>query len=1255
MHTIHHIKYAAFAVVFLLALFSGCTKPGEIQTKETPVLASFRDVSGITEAEIKAIEALQKQNLTLIYGETLGIELFVNSNGEIDGYAALLCDWLTGFFGIQFKPVIYQWSGLLNKLDTHEIAFCSLLASNERLKSHFMTDPIVERSAKIVRIHDSLSFEKISMSRPVRYAFRKESASFDLVAEVLTHGDYEYIMLDSDEEVYRVLENGRNTDGSPDGADAFVDMSQATFEDHPDLYSEDFLPLIFIPMSMATKDPELLPIVTVINKALKGGAIQALNELNKTGHENYMRTRFLKQLTEEEKAYIQNTAIVPVLAENWFYPLNFYNKYEKKWDGIAFDVLDEIAKLTGLTFRVANAPDAPWAEMYEMMNNGEVSISLDLIYTPERRDRFLWSKHPYLSENYALLSKHNFPNISIGDILYAKIGLIKSTGYAEMFNTWFPNAANVTTYETQDDTFLALDRGEIDLVMAGTNALSSVTNYYELSNYKANYIFNSAIDYVLVFNKEQPVLFSIIEKALPQIGIKTVSKRWESKTFDYQSKLMREQRPLLSGAIFLSLLILVLVFILFMRSRVTGIRLEKLVKIRTSELENKTSKLAFQTTLLQTMINSIPDHIFCKDLNLHYTMCNKFLLDSYHLDMNSIIGKGDTDGLKLSEEEAHKANEIDQKVINEGQNVVYEECLEFPNGSKRIFETIKAPLMQNGAVIGMVGIAHDITERKIMEEKAIAASQSKSDFLANMSHELRTPLNVVIGLTDLVLEENHLAAHVSNNLSKIRSAGETLLSIVNDILDISKIESGKFTLIPSEYHISSLINDVITLVTTRLNEKPVTFQLNINDDLPRKLYGDDLRVKQVLNNLLSNAIKHTNTGTIELAVNCIKDTEYIWMEILVSDTGIGIRDEDLKNLFSDYYQVETKANRRNEGTGLGLSITKKFVEMMDGEISAESEYGKGTTFRVRLRQGIVDNETIGAAVADSLRTFHYSDDKRLATKKLERPDLRYARVLVVDDMQTNLDVATGLLRKYKMQVDCVLNGPEAIERIRYGKPYYNAIFMDHMMPEMDGLETTDAIRAIDTEYARQIPVIALTANAIQGTISIFYEHDFQDFVSKPIDIIQLDYVIRKWIRNVKREENKNTDGIPEESEPVEEDAILDIPGLDMEKGLALYDNDKEFYIIALRSFTANTPAVLDKLRNVTEDTLHDYVINVHGLKSTSASIGAEITKNTVLTLESMAKSGDLEGVLLENENFIKDTENVIGNIKSWLEKQDNKH
>ena len=411
------------------------------------------------------------------------------------------------------------------------------------------------------------------------------------------------------------------------------------------------------------------------------------------------------------------------------------------------------------------------------------------------------------------------------------------------------------------------------------------------------------------------------------------------------------------------------------------------------------------------------------------------------------------------------------------------------------------------------GYVFDITEQK-HAESAEAANRAKSAFLANMSHEMRTPMNVIVGLTDLMLEEQSLPTHILENLKKISTAGSTLLGLINDVLDISKIEAGRLELMPVKYDVPSLLNDIITLNIIRIEDKPITFELDIKEGLPYSLYGDDLRIKQIVNNILSNAFKYTQKGKVILGMDWEPDQtdkKIAWVTFYVRDTGIGIRGEDLKKIFTDYSQVDTRTNRSIEGTGLGLSITKRLTEMMDGVISAESEYGKGSVFQVRFKQGFVDSTLIDQKVTENLKRFQQVEDKRIISRKLVRPNMSFARVMIVDDMQTNLDVAAGLLGKYKMQIDCVLSGRDAIERIRRGEPFYHAVFMDHMMPDMDGVESTLAIRALGTEYAQNVPIIALTANAIQGMEEFFISNGFQAFLSKPIDIMVLDSVIRKWI------------------------------------------------------------------------------------------------------------------------------------------------
>jgi signal transduction histidine kinase/CheY-like chemotaxis protein/HPt (histidine-containing phosphotransfer) domain-containing protein len=574
-----------------------------------------------------------------------------------------------------------------------------------------------------------------------------------------------------------------------------------------------------------------------------------------------------------------------------------------------------------------------------------------------------------------------------------------------------------------------------------------------------------------------------------------------------------------------------------------------------------------------------------------------------------------------------------------------------------------------------------------LREVAVSASEAKSNFLANMSHEMRTPLNAIIGLSQLALGAERMDSESEQNIQKVHSAGMSLLGIVNDILDLSKIEAGKFEIVNDAYDIASLINDTITVNMVRIGSKPIKFELDISSEIPEKLRGDELRIKQLLNNLLSNAFKYTKEGSVTWKIYTEKDEGGLWLVSEIKDTGIGIKPEDIAKLFSNYNQVDPRSNRKIEGTGLGLSITKNLAEMMGGDVLVESEYGKGSVFTLRIRQGETESPVIGADIAQNLQNFNFNDSKRIRNEKLVRIRLPYARVLVVDDVATNLDVARGILKPYGIQVECAFSGQEAIDLIKGSPGRYDAIFMDHMMPGMDGIEATKIIRnEIGTEYAKTVPILALTANAIVGNETIFLENGFQAFLSKPIDIMAMDAAVRKWIRNKEKEEayeqetgkdildrrahsdrrtqsdrrsgmdRRKLSELAMESETMESLAVsaenllkFSAPGFDVERGIARFGGDAEIYLDVLRSYLKNTPPLFEKLSEPIKDNLADYAIVVHGIKASSRSIGAEPVGAKAEALEKAAKEGDIAFVNAENQRFIESVGALLGHIKVILD------
>jgi CheY-like chemotaxis protein len=520
-----------------------------------------------------------------------------------------------------------------------------------------------------------------------------------------------------------------------------------------------------------------------------------------------------------------------------------------------------------------------------------------------------------------------------------------------------------------------------------------------------------------------------------------------------------------------------------------------------------------------------------------------------------------------------------------------------------------------------------------------------------MSHEMRTPLNAIIGLTLLNLENELLDEETRSNLEKTHNAGTSLLGIVNDILDISKIESGKLELVPIEYNPASLINDAITQNLLRMGDKPIKLTLDIDKNIFSHLIGDELRLKQIMNNLLSNAIKYTEEGEVILSVHNVREDNDVWLTIKVSDSGQGIKSEDIGKLFDDYSQLDTKANRKIEGTGLGLPITKRLCQLMGGFIKVESKYGKGSIFTVKLKQEYVTDEVIGPEVVASLNNFRYSDGRRDQEIKLKRISLPYARVLVVDDNPTNLDVARGLMKPYGMTIDCVDSGQKAIDAMSDKEPVYDAVFMDQMMPGMDGIEAARRIRGLDTEYAQKIPIIALTANAIVGNEEMFLSKGFQAFLSKPIDLARLDAVIRQWIRNREKEKQYINEGVQHGISYKNEVSQLKdkkVAGLDIEAGVKRFNDDEDVYINILQSYAVNTRKLLETIKDKPGEKLNNYEVTVHSIKGSSYGICADVAGRLAADLEKAAKAIEPEYIRKHHQQFMDVTWKLIGNIEDLL-------
>ena len=534
---------------------------------------------------------------------------------------------------------------------------------------------------------------------------------------------------------------------------------------------------------------------------------------------------------------------------------------------------------------------------------------------------------------------------------------------------------------------------------------------------------------------------------------------------------------------------------------------------------------------------------------------------------------------------------------------------------------------------------------------AIAANVAKSQFLANMSHEIRTPLNGILGMDAILLEEckdDNMKEYARN----IQSAGQSLLSIINDILDISKIEAGKLEILPVEYELFSVINDCYNIAKVRAESKFLALKMMIDSELPSCLCGDEVRIRQIINNLLSNAVKYTKEGTVTLTINFEKLSEnQITLNISVKDTGIGIREEDLNKLFSSFTRIEEKRNRNIEGTGLGLNLTKKLVEMMGGEIHAKSTYGEGSEFVVWIPQKVINSEPIG----DFEKQYqHFVNNSDNHGQKFIAPD---AQILIVDDVEINLKVMKGLLKKTHIQIDTAESGMTCLEYVK--NKHYDLIFLDHMMPEMDGIETLQKMKLLTTNLNKDTPVIMLTANATRGAKEEYMQAGFTDYLTKPVKEEDLlakmsEYLGDKIIQqdDEQQDDELQSDVQQDGSQDYEADkdiiqCLEEIPELDVNTGLT-YCMDKDFYKDMLKEYiqSEKTASIEQYFESKDWD---NYRILVHALKSTSLTIGAVSLSEKAKALEMAAKDGKEDYILSHHREVMEDYKGLLNTLHEVLE------
>ena len=1628
------------ALLFILVICGVLGRLAEARPSfDIDSITTYRDIPGVTDEEIAAIESLKLSRRNFSYGNLLSTEAFVLPDGTNAGFAAALCELLSNLFGIPFIQEIHGWDTLKSGIDNRIIDFTGeLTPTTDRRRSYFMTPPIAQHSLAVFTYGDSIKLQSELDLNGRRIGFLDGSITAESILNIYPSLEFETVHVRNVAEIIEKLES--------DAIDAFVihSVEAIVFHDYPDIKYAEVTPLVYTPVSLATANPDFEPVISVMSKYIIAGGLNRLHELYKEGNYNYTKYLLFNSFFDDERAYLVDLAaeMVPVVLESDNYPVSFYNEKEQEFQGIAPDVLAEISHLTGIEFKIVNDKNTPLAELLEMLRAGEASLISELLFTEGRKEQFIWNERPYFNSPYAFLSKSDYPNLEMYRIAQADVGVVRGSSYEEMYNTWFQNSTKLKLFDTKNDALDALERDEIDLIFASEYALRYQINYREKSGYKVNFVFPISTGSYFGFNKDENVLLSIVNKAMPYIDADNIALDWTSRVYDYSRKSAEERSFYATVSAAVLLLMLVTMAVLFWKNVKKG------------------KTIARQAAVLSAIYDSIPSGIFCKDLDGFYTNCNRKFEEFMQTNASSIIGKTAVEIDVLDEETAQKLEDVDIKVIHKNITVTTEGLYAYPDQPNRSVEIIKTPLIQDGKVTGLLGITTDITERKNAEEEmrktheytklmldavpvccqlwspdfktidcneeavrlfgfnnkheyaerffecspeyqpdgqrsdektlmylkrafeggrcvfdwthqipetgesipaevtlvrvsnkdgyivvaytmdlrehyhmmteigqqnnllntvnavsaillepnidnfefnlryamsllavavdadhvyiwqnytidgelyckqlfewsgngqsqqgneltidlqysivtewrktlsrgdcinslvcdrpaeeqayfsahgvksilvvpvflqeefwgffgfsdcrrerkfredeemslrsasrlitnallrqdmawdlqtaleeANSANRAKSDFLAKMSHEIRTPMNAIIGMAELALRENEPDAR-NEHILTVKQAGSNLLSIINDILDFSKIETGKLEIVCATYSVSSLINDVISIIRMKLIDSQVRFAANIDGNIPNTLFGDETRIRQALLNLLDNAVKYTERGFVFFnAYGEFVDEGTVNLVMEVTDSGKGIKQEDMEKLFQDFTQFDLEKNIGIEGSGLGLAITNSIITAMGGSIDARSEYEKGCTFTITLPQkyhsrealatvenpddksvllferrdiyaksiiytvenlGVkctlvsTDSElyekmsnqeypflfisfflfkqnkdiiskfgnntkivvltefgeaipekklkllampvysvTIANILNDLSESFYYHNN----TEHIVRFSAPDARILIVDDINTNLKVAQGLLTPYNMQIDLCKNGMAAIDAVQ--SKDYDLVFMDHKMPEMDGIEATRRIRDLGVRkpYYENVPIIALTANVVSGTREMFLGNGFDDFLPKPIDTVKLNLILEKWIPK-----NKQLKVAVKNNETaVKKDKAFEIKGLNINKGISLSGRKMELYLETLGVFYEDGIEKILKIRECLEsDNLPLYTTYVHGLKGAAAIIGADELSEAAKALEEAGEREDLTYIETHNDDFIKSLETLLDNINNEL-------
>lgn len=959
-------KQRSFILVLLilfLSQFSLAPSAFSVATSSATTLTDYRQIPGVTQDEIDAIEHIKGTWNVLEFGVLNTTHAFYMPDGLVGGFYPLLCKRLSSLFGIEFKTTIYDWDTLTERLANMETDFSGDVLLTDIPDSRI---PIVETG-----IHN-IAYTYKKRPNPQHRAGNRSMQKLaflersPIIGDALRNDpDYETVLVSDYADAIVQLESG--------AIDAFVEYSTAqnVFDMYPDIVANEFLPICMTQMTIGSHNPQLEPILSVMQKFVNNDGRREVHDLFAAGTREYNHKKLTVNLSKEEKAFIDEHLDKPIgfAASYDNYPICFYDTNRQVYAGISIEILENISALTGLKFVPSNEVGVVWEKLLADLEDRRASFVSELIYTTERAEKFIWPTTAYSTDSYALISKVAMDDISIDQIPNYRVGVISATSYTSDFDDWFPNHQHRFSYPTYAEAFDALAADEIDFVMGTTNLLLNSVNYREMTGFRANIIFDYTYESAFGFLPEQQILCNIFSKAQKLIEMDDISQRWTLRTYDYQEK-MEQQR--------------------------TAVR-------------NITIGMIAALFVILTLL-----------------LFGYFMRRKKHAD--------------------------------------------------QLNKTLEALVHQRTA------------ELEAQTEAATEASRAKSDFLARMSHEIRTPLNAIIGLSRSA-QQAIPDGNAKDRISGVLKASYHLLGILNDILDMTKIEAGKLVLSIAPFQLKDAMDEIIVMISQRCIEQQLQLKNNIDRLQNVTLKGDKMRLNQVLINLLSNAVKFTEPGgTIRFTVG-VEPSKIIGslkLEFTVIDNGIGMTKAQVENI----YTIFESADPNLGGIGLGLSISQRLVHMMGSQIKVKSEINKGSVFSFAIDLPLLEHEMKSEPETKSL-------------------DLSGKHVLIVDDVMVNRMILSECLAETKALIDEAEDGQIALDKFdESALGHYDLILMDIMMPNMNGYEATKAIRALDRADAKKVVIVAVTANAYQEDIDNAFQSGMNAHLPKPVDMPQLMEMLR---------------------------------------------------------------------------------------------------------------------------------------------------